>query len=120
MRRNQAGITFIGWVVLIIPIAIVVYAGIRLIPIYLNHMKVASTLEQVAQEARGGQISPVAIKSAISRRFDIESVTHPMPEDIIVARDGEGWSIEASYERTTPLFGGIALLVTFDKRVSVQ
>jgi hypothetical protein len=120
MRRNQAGITFIGWMVLIIPIAIVVYAGIRLIPIYLNHMKVASTLEQVAKEARDGPVTPLAIKSAISRRFDIESVSEPTADDISVAREGEGWIIQANYERITPLFGGIQLLVTFDKRVTIQ
>lgn len=120
MRKNQAGITFIGWVVLLIPVAIVVYAAIRLVPIYLNHMKVASTLEQVAAEARGDAISPAAIRSAISRRFDIESVSHPTLEDVTVTREGEGWVIAASYERAAPLFGGIDLLVTFDKRVPIQ
>jgi hypothetical protein len=120
MRRNQAGITFIGWVVLLIPIAIIVYCAIRLIPIYLNHMKVASSIEQVAAEARGDTVSPAAIKSAISRRFDIESVYHPTMDDVSVTREGEGWVIQASYERTAPLFGGIDLLVTFDKRVPIQ
>jgi hypothetical protein len=106
--------------VLLIPVAIVVYAAIRLIPIYLNHMKVASTLEQVAQEASGDTVSPAAIKSAISRRFDIESVMHPTLDDVTVTREGEGWVIQASYERAAPLFGGIDLLVTFDKRVPIQ
>jgi hypothetical protein len=45
---------------------------------------------------------------------------HPTLDDISVTREGEGWVIEASYERITPLFGGIDLLVTFDKRVSIQ
>jgi hypothetical protein len=120
MRTKQAGITFIGWIVLLVPVAIVVYSAIRLIPIYLNHMKVASTIEQVAQEARGESVSPVAVRAAISRRFDIESVNHPTMDDIRVAREGEGWVIQATYERTAPLFGGIDLLVTFDKRVVIQ
>ena len=32
MRKYQRGVTFIGWIILMIPIAIVFYAGIRLTP----------------------------------------------------------------------------------------
>ena len=38
---RQRGITFIGWLFLLMPVAIVVYGGIRLAPVYLNYMKVA-------------------------------------------------------------------------------
>ncbi len=41
MRHTQRGVTFLGWLILLIPVAIVVYAGIRLTPIYLNYMRVA-------------------------------------------------------------------------------
>ena len=37
-----------------------------------------------------------------------------------VARDGDEWVIEVSYEKVEPLFGDISLLVTFDKRVVIQ
>jgi len=47
MRHRQRGITFIGWIVLLIPVASVGYAGIRVVPVYLNYMKVAKALEQI-------------------------------------------------------------------------
>jgi hypothetical protein len=50
MRSKQTGVTLIGWIILLIPIGICVYAGIRLTPVYLNYMKVARTLEQVRSE----------------------------------------------------------------------
>ena len=121
MRRQQAGITFIGWIVLLIPIAIVVYAGIRLVPIYLNHMKVAKSVEQIADESGGGSAVNVGeVRRAIARRFDVEGISFPEPEDINVTREGEEWVIEAQYERVAPLFGGIQLLVAFDKRAAIQ
>ena len=49
-RRYQRGITFIGWLFLLTPVALCVYVGIRITPMYLNYMKVTHTLEQVKTE----------------------------------------------------------------------
>jgi hypothetical protein len=46
MRNRQLGVTAIGWLFLLTPLAIVVYAGIRLAPVYLNYMKVAKAMDQ--------------------------------------------------------------------------
>ena len=48
MRHRERGVTFLGWVVLLLPVALIVYAGIRLTPVYLEYMKIARSLEQVA------------------------------------------------------------------------
>ena len=48
MRTRQAGITFIGWLVILVPIALVGYAAIRLTPVLLNYMKVSQALERTA------------------------------------------------------------------------
>ena len=39
-RRQQAGITTLGLVILVIFIGLFAFAGIRLTPVYLNYMKV--------------------------------------------------------------------------------
>lgn len=121
MHKRQAGITFIGWLVLLVPVAIVAYMAIRLIPIYLNNVKVTKAVEQAADESRAEPtVSPGAVRSSISRRFDIEGITHPEIEQIRVARDGGEWVIEVAYDDMVPLFGHINLLVTFDRRVVIQ
>lgn len=122
MRRRQTGVTFIGWILLLIPMAIVVYMAIRLIPIYLTHMKVANAMEQVAQEVStdGDLVSPGAVRTSISRRFDVEGIDNPTMEQVRVARDGSDWVIEVDYEEIVPLFGNLNLLVTFDRRVVIQ
>ena len=37
MRNYQRGMTVLGWMLLLIPVAIIGYAGIRVAPIYLNY-----------------------------------------------------------------------------------
>ena len=48
MRHRQRGVTAIGWVFLLIPMAIVIYAGIRIGPIYLDYYKVVQALKETA------------------------------------------------------------------------
>ena len=43
--RRERGVTLIGWLVLLTPLAICLYAGLRLAPVYLNYMKVSHTLD---------------------------------------------------------------------------
>ena len=55
------------------------------------------------------------IRAALGRHFDIESITFPDIKDVAVTRDANGWTIEAKFEDTAPLFGNISLVVDFDK-----
>jgi hypothetical protein len=119
--RRQAGITFISWLFLLIPVAIVVYAGIRLTPVYLNYMKVAKTLTQTASEYNGGAALNIsAVRVSLIKRFDIESISYPQVNDVVIGRTGETWSLSVDYDDVVPLFGGISLLVHFEKSVPVE
>jgi len=120
MRSKQTGITFIGWIILLIPVAVCGYAGIRLAPIYLNYMKVAKTLEQVKSEFKDdGGASQIAIRLAVEKRLNTESVDYPDIKDIKIIREGKGWTISAAYDDQAPLFSNVFILVTFDKSVTI-
>ena len=118
MIRRQRGVTFIGWLFLLIPVAILGYVGIRLVPIYLNYMRVAQSISQTASEMKTDEaatLTPVIIRSTLAKHFDIESITFPDVKDVAITRDGTGWAIEAKFEDTAPLFSNISLVVDFDK-----
>jgi hypothetical protein len=117
MRNRQQGITAIGWLVLLTPFAIVLYAGIRLAPLYLNYMKVVRAIEVAASSAKTGAGDQVAIRTAIDRHFEIDMVDYPTTKDIQIRREGTAWVIEAKYDDDAPLLANVSLHVTFDKVV---
>lgn len=118
MRNRQQGVTAIGWLFLLTPFAIVVYAGIRLAPVYLNYMKVVRAIDNAASTAKGGGAGDAtAIRTAIDRHFEIDMVDFPTIKDIQVRREGGAWVIEAKYDDEAPLFGNVSLHVIFDKTV---
>jgi hypothetical protein len=121
MRKSQRGVTFIGWVVLLAPFAVLGYAGIRLAPIYMNYFRVVRALEQLATESKGeSQINPSAVRASLDKRFDVEYVDHPAGKDIDVHREGDHWVAIADYEDVAPLIGNVSILVQFHKQVELQ
>jgi Domain of unknown function (DUF4845) len=117
MRNRQQGVTAIGWLVLLTPFAIVLYAGIRLAPVYLNYLKVVRAVDQAASSTKSSSGDAAAIRTAIDRHFEIDMVEYPTIKDIQVRRDGGAWVIEAKYDDEAPLFGNVSLHVIFDKIV---
>jgi len=116
--HRQRGVTFLGWLFLLIPLAVVFYAGIRIAPVYLNYMRVARSLEQTASTLADGTGTPVSQQSifnALSRHFEAESIDFPTVKDVTISKDGTSWVIEAKYQDTAPLFANVSLLMDFDK-----
>ena len=118
MIRRQRGVTFIGWLFLLIPVAIVGYIAIRLTPVYLNYMRVAHSVEQTVTELKTDDVAtltPNLIRATLGKHFDIESIEFPDTKDVSITRDGSGWTIEAKYQDVAPVFSNITLTVDFDK-----
>lgn len=120
MQGRQRGMTFIGILVIIFVVGVWVYAGIRLVPKYLEYVRVASTLEKVKDEyASNPGSTEFELRKAIERHFDIEMVTAIDSHDIEIKKDGGSFTMRANYEETVPLVSNISFLLTFDKTVEV-
>ena len=123
MRQHERGVTFLGWVIILVPVALVLYAGIRITPLYLEYMKVTRTLEQVRDELKGDQPDVAMIRNAIERRFDVEDVTVMTVRDadkLKITKVGSGYKVEAVYQATAPYVSNVSLLVNFDKTVQIE
>jgi type II secretory pathway pseudopilin PulG len=121
MQHRQRGMTMLGIIAVIIVVGAWVYAGIRLVPKYLEYMRVASTLEKVRDEydANPGS-TEFMLRKAIERHFDIEMVEIITSNDIEITKDGSQFTLRAAYEDTVPLAGNVSFLVEFDKSVVVN
>jgi Domain of unknown function (DUF4845) len=119
MRTRQEGVTAIGWLFLLTPLAIVVYAGIRAAPVYLNYMKVARAMEGATTEMKAGGVSAESIRATIDKHFEIDMVEYPTVKDMKITKDGGAWVVESQYDDDAPLFANVSLHVTFDKKVRI-
>jgi hypothetical protein len=116
MHRRQRGVTAIGWVFLLIPMAIVIYSAIRLVPVYLNYTKVARSMEQLSKESAAGD-SAQSLRFALEKRLDIEGITFPDIKDFGIRRDGQSWVVEIDYEDGAPLLSNLQVTAKFQESV---
>ena len=119
MRNRQMGVTAIGWLFLLSPLAVVLYAGIRLAPVYLDYMMVVKAMEGTVGELKAGGVSPQSIRTAIDKHFEIDMVEYPTTKDMKITKDGASWIVESQYDDDAPLFANLSLHVTFDKKVKI-
>jgi Domain of unknown function (DUF4845) len=120
MRRRQQGMTFLGLLCVLVLVGFVVYAGIRLVPVYLNYMNIARTLDAVAADFKGDNPSPEAIRTSLSRHWEVQAITVVDTKDIEITKDDSGISMHVAYDDSEPYIGNVSLAVHFDKTVKVQ
>lgn len=115
IARRERGMTTLGLLILVVFIGLFAFAAIRLTPVYLNYLKVAGVLDGVYEEFDSQNASLSAIRTSISRRFDVESVSEITARDIKVNQQDGGFLIAAKYDHTTPFISNVYFTVRFDK-----
>jgi hypothetical protein len=119
--RKQRGVTMIGWLFLLAPMAVVLYAGIRVGPEYMNYYKVITAMKETASKLKSDEtLSPATIRNALERRFDTGYIDEPSVKDIGIAKQDDGWAMTADYEKTVPLFANLHMLMAFNKTVVIN
>ncbi len=119
MMQRQRGATFLGIVIILAILGTAVYAGIRLVPVYLDYMKIARSLEQVKEEHSAIQTNAALIRKSLERRWDVEDATGIDWKDVEINKVSDGYELVANYEYEVPFVYNVYLLVKFDKTVTV-
>jgi hypothetical protein len=120
MRNHQQGMTFIGLICVLALAGVVLYAGIRLAPLYLNYMKVAKAMDATATEVKGDNPDPGALKLILSRHFEIDDPTGVTEKDIEITKDDGGIQMHVAYDDAVPYVANVSLSVHFEKTVKVR
>jgi hypothetical protein len=119
--RKQRGVTAIGWVFLLIPMALTLYACIRVGPVYLNYWRIVDSMQKVATEFKNDDsVSVTSVRNSLSKRFDIGYVDKITANDIEVKKGDKGWEMTLAYDGVAPLFANINVVIAFDKTVVIN
>jgi len=119
--RKQRGVTAIGWVFLLIPMALTVYALIRVGPVYLNYWRIVDAMNKTASELKADEtLAPTTIRNSLDKRFDVGYVDQINAKDIVVERGDQGWQMTAEYEGSAPLFSNVLIVIAFKKTVVIR
>jgi hypothetical protein len=120
MRQPQLGMTFVGILCILALVGVIAYAGIRLIPVYLNYMKIARTMDVTATEFKGENPDVGAMRHALEHHWVVEDPSAVDVKDIEITKNDSGVSMHVVYDDAVPYIANVSLSVHFDKTVKVQ
>ncbi len=119
MYKNQRGMTTIGMILAAAIAGLIVFAGLRLAPVYLEYMKVAGVLESVHADLNGTNPTVRDIQRGIQSRIDIERIEIVNAKDYKIAKEGKGYKVSVKYAHKAPYIYNVSFLVDFEKSVEI-
>ena len=117
LRHKQRGATFLGMVTIGSILALGVYAGIRLVPIYLDYMAIVRAMTDISKSNAGATAGE--LKKALNARWNIDYISSIQPNEIEIKPVAGGLEMRANYEARAPFVGNVFLVVEFDSAVVV-
>ena len=119
MANRQKGMTGIGWLTVLGLIAFFALLTLRMVPSYLEYYKISSALEKLTKESGMAEVTPVEIRKALYRQFDIGYVSAIEAKDVSVKPSGAYYEVRAEYDDRVHLFANVDVIMSFDKKVKV-
>lgn len=120
MKNKQAGITMIGFLVVLAVVAFFGYMAMKLVPAYTEYMGVVKAMTQVSSEGVEGK-SLDEIRRNLLFKMDFQYVDDAtiQPQDITIDRNN-GNQLHVAYDKDIPFIYNIDFLVHFEKSVPLQ
>lgn len=109
-RQRQRGLGWFGLLFVFAGVGFLMLIGFKVIPIYLNQMKISRAVNAVALDAPG---SVTEIRSSLQRYWDIEDIDDLTPRDVKVVRSSNGRRLSYDYEARRHLFANVSLVLDF-------
>jgi len=120
MRDRQRGMTLISMAIVAAFVASYGFAVLKIIPFYLEQMKISRVLHDVETNLSGNASTVMQIRDAIDKRLNIEMVRDLRSKDFSIKKSGAGYLVHAQYERRASYFGNLFLVVVFDESVEIR
>ena len=118
--QNQAGITAIGLILLLIPLGLIGYVIMRITPAYIEAFSVGDVVNSLKKEVDLKEKSREEIYKMIKKRLDVNSISTIDKDDIKIQKTVNDVKVDIDYEARVPLFANIALALSFHKSAVVR
>lgn len=113
IKRHQ-GMTLIGFIFILILALFIVFVGIKLVPIYLNHFSVVNEMKAIAEEPGSANLPPNTLRRNLLTRLEVSYVDHVRPEHITIERTSPP-RLVVEYQVEEHLIGNIDVTVKFNR-----
>lgn len=113
--RHQAGLSLIGFLIVLSFVGLFIFLGMRLVPMYTEYYSVKQALKGLAGEPDIARQDPARIKDLFFRRLYMSYSENVKPEHVKLQRDTTAgtWNMTVDYELRRPLIANLDVVGKF-------
>jgi Tfp pilus assembly major pilin PilA len=114
--KKQAGMTLIGWVIVLGIIAIFATMAMRLLPMYQEYYAVITVMDGMEEEIRNNKLTKKQVMSLLKKRFNTGYIFAVKKDNIELLRGKNNVHVDKiiiDYEVREPFIAHIGLVGTF-------
>jgi Tfp pilus assembly major pilin PilA len=117
--QHQRGMTMISLLFVLGIIAFVVLTILKVVPLYIEHEKVTTILNNLkSEEGIEVKIEP-EVRALVRKRLSMEDVVNATMDDVSITKNGGKLTIEIEYQAVAPLVSNISLMLDFSDSVEI-
>ena len=112
--KQQQGMSPVSILFIICLVVGMAFVSLKLIPVYLEHFSVVSSLNSMKEEVGMRGQSSNELMKLLMRRLEINDVKRVTPDNITIKRQPKETTIRVFYEVQIPIVANLDFLLTFD------
>jgi hypothetical protein len=113
MKRNQSGLTFIGFVIVLAVAGLFIYVGMKLVPMYTEFYSVKKALASLANEDGIANKSAGQVEEMFFKRLYMSYALNVKHDHVKVERRETSWIVIVDYENRRPLIANLDVVGKF-------
>ena len=114
INSKQAGMTFIGLVLVIAAVIFLAIIGMKVVPADIEFSSVKNAIQYVAKDAAFANMSKKEIASAFDKSASTSYITVIKGSDLIIEKTETGNVVTAEYQVTIPIVANASVLLDFN------
>jgi hypothetical protein len=118
--KNQAGLTAVGLILILIPVGLAVYIFLKAAPAYIEAFSVGDVVNSLKKELDLKEKSREEIYTMIKKRLDVNNISSVDKDDIKIQKTVNDVTVTIDYETRVPLFWNVALALSFHKNAVMR
>jgi hypothetical protein len=119
--RNNRGLTLIGFLIVLVVVLFFAYAGMRVIPMYLEYHALVNAMNKLRDDPAAKSMPAQNIKKSIENSLWASYASENIrAEHIRISKKTDGINVRVAYEVREDFLGNIDLVASFDRTVVLR
>jgi hypothetical protein len=120
IRRNN-GLTLLGFLIVLAVVLFFAYAGMRIIPMYLEYHALGNAMELLQKDPAAASMTPAKIKQKIKMSLWASYASDNIKDEHVrITKKTDGVNVKVAYEVRKPFLGNIDIVGKFERTVVLR